>query len=328
MFLYRNILSQAWKITWRYRYLWFFGLFAALLGNGGEMEIVLNGFDGGSSNIIPGLQSLHGLLQIDFFSVHTLDNIGQLLINDPATLLVSLAIFLLIIFLTAFIVWLVIISQGALVHNAARVISGKKHDFKSGLEAGMKKFWPVFGLNATVKIIIYILLLIVSLPVLAETYRSTATISLSFVILFLIFVPLSVVLSFVVKYAVAYAVIKGNHFIDAIRLSWRLFTRNWLVSVEMAFLLFFINLLAGLCLLFLIFVLAIPFLFVALVFIKSGLFFSFWAVVILAMILFLLIIMFVGACLAVFQISSWTGLFIELTGRGGTSKLTRIFSRS
>ena len=42
MSFYRNILKQAWKITWRNKYLWWLGIFAALLGNGGEFEILFN----------------------------------------------------------------------------------------------------------------------------------------------------------------------------------------------------------------------------------------------------------------------------------------------
>jgi hypothetical protein len=41
MSLYRSILKRAWEISWKFKYLWFFGLFAALLGNGGEFEIIL-----------------------------------------------------------------------------------------------------------------------------------------------------------------------------------------------------------------------------------------------------------------------------------------------
>ena len=45
MTLYRDIIKEAWQITWRRRFLWFFGLFAVLLGNGGEYEILFQNFD-------------------------------------------------------------------------------------------------------------------------------------------------------------------------------------------------------------------------------------------------------------------------------------------
>jgi len=38
----------------------------------------------------------------------------------------------------------------------------------------------------------------------------------------------------------------------------------------------------------------------------------------------LFIIVLIGAALAVFQISSWTGLFLELDKKSGSSKLVRM----
>jgi hypothetical protein len=39
---YRPILKKAWHIAWRFKYLWFFGLFAALLGTGGMYNVNLS----------------------------------------------------------------------------------------------------------------------------------------------------------------------------------------------------------------------------------------------------------------------------------------------
>ena len=40
--IYRSILKQAVNIAWKFKYLWFFGLFAALAGNGGIYNIGIN----------------------------------------------------------------------------------------------------------------------------------------------------------------------------------------------------------------------------------------------------------------------------------------------
>ena len=68
------------------------------------------------------------------------------------------------------------------------------------------------------------------------------------------------------KYAIAYVVIKGSGFVEAVKLGWQLFVKNWLVSLEMAFILFFINFAVGFGLLLLFLISAGPFLFLALVF--------------------------------------------------------------
>lgn len=326
MSLYRKILSRAWQITWRSKYLWFFGLFAALLGNGGELEIIFRGFNGDiSQKLLPGWQRF---AETGIFNTNIFSNAGRLLINDPISLIFILVVFLMIIFLVGFLIWLVIVSQAALVNNSANIIAGKSHDFKQGLEVGLKKFWPVLGLNILIKAMIYIVFVLLSLPVIFSVAQSNfIAANLLFLISFLLFIPLAIALSFIIKYAIAYVVIKGSRFVEAIKLGWQLFIKNWLVSVEMAFILFFINFFVGLCLLLLFLILAVPFLFLALIFVKATLYFNFWLIIILALILYLSIIVLVGAGLATFQISSWTGLFVELVSRGGMSKIVRIFDK-
>ncbi len=326
MSLYRNILSRAWQITWRSKYLWFFGLFAALLGNGGELEVIFRGFSGDmSQGLFPALRRF---AETGIFSKQAIANIGQLVLEDPISLFFVLAVFLILVILICFLIWLVIVSQAALVNNSANIIAGKNHDFKQGIEAGMKKFWPVLGLNLLIKIIIYLVFVLLSLPVIFSIGQSSfIKANLLFVISFLIFIPVGIVLAFIIKYAIAYVVIKGSQFLEAIKLGCQLFVKNWLISLEMAFILFFINFLVGFCLLLLFLVLAVPFLFLALIFAQSALYFNFWVIIVLALILYLSIIILVGAGLAAFQISSWTGLFIELVSRGGMSKIVRIFDK-
>ncbi|MEA3398702.1 MAG: hypothetical protein U9R06_03090 [Patescibacteria group bacterium] len=326
MSLYRDILAKAWHITWRYKYLWFFGLFAALLGNGGELELIFRGFNAEfSQGLFPWLQ---GIAETGFFNVSTIHNIGYLLINDPITILTIFAVFLIVIFLSIFLIWLVIVSQAALVNNAANSISGKSHDFKDGLAVGMKKFWPVLGLNVLIKIVVYLLFVLISLPGIIMISRADLlTVKVLFVLSFIIFIPISIILAFIVKYAIAYAVIKGSKISQAIKEGWDLFVKNWLVSLEMAFILFFINFVIGLGLILVLLIISVPFLFLALLLIKSGMLINFGIFLAISILFYLAIIAIVGAALATFQISSWTGLFIKLVGRGGASKLARVFGK-
>lgn len=326
MSLYRDILGQSWHLVWRGKYLWFFGLFAALLGNGGELEIIFRYF-----NVGAGAELFAGWREVTttgLFSLETLNNIGRLLVDDPLSLLFILAVLLFVLFVAVFLVWLIVVSQAAIVNNAARHFFNKKHDFRSGLEVGMKKFWPVLGLNAIGKVIIYCLFVLISLPaIISLSQNNFLPSSLLFIISFLVFVPIAITLSFIVKYAIAYVVVKENRLVEALRAGWQLFAANWLISVEMAFILFFINFAVGLALIMLFLVLAMPFLFVTLVLIKSGLFINLWIIIILAALLYLAIIALIGSALAAFQVSAWTGLFIKLLSRGGISKLVRVFDK-
>ncbi|MFH0891363.1 MAG: hypothetical protein V1867_01120 [Candidatus Falkowbacteria bacterium] len=320
MFLYRDILSQAWKNTWRHKYLWFFGLFAALLGGWGDLEIVFRGTNGDQ-----GLPYGFQLLSAIFLNGNIFHNISQISSNSYLSLFMSLLVLLIILALSLFLFWLTIISQSALVNNTTRIITGKKHDFASGLHSGINKFWPVAGLNLLLKIIIYGIFSLFGLYLLngAEDMLSAAY----QIAAFMVFIPLAVILSFITKYAICYIVIKNEKFLDSLRLSWRLFLKNWLVSLEMAFMLFFITFLFALGLLLLFLILSIPFLFVVIVLSRFALIFNLWLIVAAGLILLLFVIIASGAILAAFQISAWTGLFLDLISRGGESKIMRLFGK-
>jgi len=317
---YRNILKQAWALTWRNKYLWWFGIFAALLGNGGELEILFN--NAGAS---PG-QALFPAWQRIFstgvFSGQTLNNIGNLFRHDTLNMILVLVVCLIVLAIALLLIWLVIVSQAAIVNNSAAVIKQKKYTLKDGLDSGILNFWPVLVLNIIIKAVIYTLLVTISLPVIF--YQGNFNANLFYIIALVVIVPVAIILSFIMKYAVAYVVINKSKVVPAIEQSYRLFKENWLISFEMAIILFFINLLVGLAIILVILVLAVPFLFLGLIFYYSFSLVGSWLIAILAFASFLFMVVSVGAALAVFQISSWTGLFLELEKKSGTSKLLRM----
>ena len=325
MSLYRKILSQAWQITWHNKYLWFFGLFAALIGSGGEYEIISRGLAGPQAQIFPGLSNLS---ESNFFSLDTLKNIGNLIATQPLSILTLLFIWLLILVVSLFIIWLVNVSQAAIVNGAALKINGKNTNFQDSLKTGISKFWPVFGLNVIQKIAISLAVVIIGLPIiLGSGLTSLSFQSISFWALYIIFVPVVFVITFTLKYAIAYVVIKGTSIIDAIKSGWQLFLKNWLISIETAILVFLINVVISFVGLLAVLVIAIPVLFLASFLGQLISVAIFWLILIIGLILLVLAIACVGASLSTFQISIWTGLFIELIGKGGVSKLVRIFEK-
>ncbi|MCG2695551.1 hypothetical protein L6248_01300 [Candidatus Parcubacteria bacterium] len=326
---YRKILKESLKITWRNKYLWFFGLFATLLGGGGEYELIFRGLTGDMNQSF--LQGASNIIRTGVFSKNTLTNIGALIANDSAHFIILLLVGLIIIALFCFLVFTAIVSQAAIVNNSAAIFNGRnktKLGIKDGAISGIKNFWPVFGLNALSKLAIFLAFFFVSLPVvLTVNQAAAATANLVYFIAFLVLVPLSVIFSFVIKYAIAYVIISGSGFKESIKNGWELFVKNWLISVEMAFVLFAISLLAGLALGLAILTLAIPFALMAFIFYKFFAAVGFGIIVILGFIFILLAIILTGSILTSFQTSSWTSLFITLTGKGGTSKIMRMAER-
>lgn len=323
MSLYRKILHQAWGATWRFKYLWFFGLFAALLGNAGEYEILLKGFSNDSEQGILRTFSDAGLL-----SVHGLANIVKLFKEEPLamTSVLLFGIFILVIFI--FIVWLINVSQAALVNNTALIISNKKSGFQEGIDAGVKNFWPVLGYNAILKSSIYLIFGLISFVVISSVSDSnTFFTNIVYGILFVFFIPIAIAFSFIVKYSIAYKVIQNKNFVDSIISGFDLFRKNWLISLEMAFLLYFINIVSGFIVILIFFIMAVPFLLLAFLFNQLLSLAGFWLVMITGFVVFFGFLVTFGSALSTFQISAWTTLFIELISKGGQSKIVRVFSK-
>ena len=323
MSFYRNILKQAWKITWRNKYLWWLGIFAALLGNGGEFEILFN--NAGSNPGRALFPAWQGMASTGVFSFKTYANIGNLLKYDTLNMVMVLILALAALAALLFLVWLVIVSQAAIVNNSAALLNQKKSALRDGWESGILNFWPVFTLNILVKAAVYLMLFAISLPVIFIKGSLNAN---PFYILALIMAfPLAIIMSFITKYAIADAVINKSTVGQALKRGWRLFIANWLVSFEMAIILFFINILVGLAIILAILALAVPFLFLGLIFYYSFSAAGSWLVVSLAFAGFLFIVVSGGAALSVFQITSWTSLFLELDKKRGASKLVRMVNR-
>ena len=325
MSLYRRLLAQAWKNTWAHKYLWFFGLFATFLGSSGEFNLMFRSFgDVADHGLFP---TLHSFWATGIFSTTALANFGNLMLTDSFSLLMALTILTVLAMLLCFLIWFAVVAQGGLIYNCSRIVSNKSHDLKNGMDLGMKRFWPVFGLNVILKFVIYVIFIVLALPVvLWFTHPSGAQICF-FMFAYIIFIPASVIVAFIIKYALAYVAIKDKKMIEAVRLGWELFLSNWLVSLEMAFILFGISFLTTLCVFLLLAILAIPLMLIAYIALQLASLGLFWFILFSFSILFILIVVLVGSVLTTFQIASWTGLFIELINKGAVSKIVRVFEK-
>ncbi len=325
MRIYRDILKNSFFLTLKNKYFWFFGLFASLIGISSEYEFFFRGLRGDASEASFSLYDR--IASTGVLSPGVFKNIFVLFKTETASMFILLLLGLILLALTAFLIWLSVASQIAIVNNSAKMIIGKDVDFKEGIVAGTRKFWPVFGLNILIKVIMTVAFIIIGIPFLFKAIAVNILIAnLLYILLFVIFVPIGIIIAFIIKYAIAFIVIKEEKFVDALGLGWKLFQKNWLVSIEMAFILFFVNFLAILAIALLTLILSIPILFLAFIFnyLFAGL--GFWIIFMLGLLVLIVIFILGGAFISSFHIISWTRFFIELSGRGVTSKISRVVS--
>jgi len=324
MFSYRSILKQAWNISWKNKYLWFFGLFASLAAAGGSIEYkVLT--QNLNQNLVDGsYQHLSGILAWGEIIKSFCSGLVSLFNYDFVSILNAITLLLISLTLIVVFVWLAIVSQAALVDNVKQIINPKKKTpefrIRNGLAAGNKYFWSVFGLNILIKILVSTAFFIIGLPLLFMMLNGATVLVVIYTLFFIIFVPVAVSLSLMVKYAIAYNVLENKSFVISLEKGWELFKKNWLISLEIAIILFVVNFLAGILLLIIIALFLFP------LFLFGAMFGLTW-LMILMLFLGLIVIILVGSLLTTFQIATWTDLFLHLTNKGGEAKLERIFKR-
>lgn len=321
MTLYRDIVKRAVKSSWSNKYFWFFGLFATFFASSSLYGLFINVVSGEvTQNPFPLLKRLSAI-----FSLDTFGNIGLMMAEQPVNVAIIIFLYFCFIVLFFFVAWLSTVSQGALVNNAALDLTEKDNNLKIGLDAGIEKFWPVFFLNIFLKLVFYTGFFVITLPfVLGIFQRESITDNLIFSIIFVLFISLAVVFSFIIKYSIAFIVLKKHSFFSGLKRGWILFKDNWLISVEMAFLLFFIDFFVNLLIILALTIVIVPFIFMAIILGGWGSLFGFWLLMVIALILFILIAAFSRAIITAFQIVSWTDLFMVLSGQGGVSKLVRL----
>lgn len=322
--LYRDILKRAWKICIRHKFLWIFGIFAAFLGNGGEYEILFRNVNAVSQHqaTIEGLKSLSqtGTLKI------IATNMASFFANNTASTLIWS---LFVLAALAFVIWIIIISQAALIGSVEKISAGKKVTLESGFKMGKEKFAPVFVLNLISRVLIYGLLIIIGVP-LGYIFISRQGIgweSLFTISSFVILVPLAIIISFVVKYASAYVVLKNQVAQEAFVSGWKLFWKNWLISLEMAVILFLFTIVGGLAMILAVALVALPFILLTFLFMTVYLQAATLIIAILGTIACLATMFIFGAFIASYIWSSWTLLFLRISKGKEISKIVRIFHR-
>lgn len=321
MFSYRFFLKQAWNITKRYRHLWFFGIFASLTAIGGEYQIIAQGMNHnpGGSFVSTGFFIFYSLFDPNFYQ-----GIGELATSNPSLLWSILSVTLLVLALVVVMAYLAITSQAALVEQSARIMLSKKKkedlSISEGLVSGRKHFWRVLALNITNNVVITLSFFIISLPLVFLLITDTSALALAYTLLFVIFVPISLSIALIIKYAIAARVLENRSFVSSLAKGWTLFQKNWLVSLEMALLLFLINFAVGVLTIAAIFLFFLPLLILSLQIYAPML-------TALSFILTISTMIVAASILNSFQISVWTGLYLHLQEKKGRSKLERIFQR-
>jgi hypothetical protein len=320
--IYRHVIKDAWNLAWHNKTLWLFGFFAGILINGGVYDLGLKMFsrvtttsitwDSISRNITPPFAFVS-----DFTSIAA--PIDRFNLMSIWVVLVLISMFALGLFL----VWLSVVSQGTLIAGIPMVQKKKKDAIRKAFQTGLEKFWSLLGINVALKVTIALIVLFTSFPLVLLIGQSVLLNAILYLLSFLIFIPLAIIVYFIALLASCYIVLRDKPFGRSIHLAWELFKRNWLICLELGFLLFVIGFLVGLAVLLLFLLASIPIVLLLLAALALGSQIASLIVIILAIMVLVTLVVLSGAFVVCFQYTAWVMLFERLTKKGATSRLVR-----
>lgn len=305
---YTQAVQMAWKLTWSRKRLWILGLLAGLVGSGGSFEFVFNYFsalDGKSEE----LSDVVGLF------VATFTGNADFIWGAAAASFASLVVI-------AAIILIAISGQGGLI-KAVSVAekSGTKLNIAQLVRGGKKHLAPLFAINFVKALLIALLLYVTQWSVLLLSESAGAWAAALLVLMSIVVLVLGLSVSFLAIYSACYVMLAEKKFKEAVLDSWALFRSHWMVSLEMAVVVFLVGLLMVVVALGGLMAVGAPaFLALAIGAISGSSAFVGFALA-SSFVVAVLWLMLVGAIYTTFAVSAWTILFMQMRDRGLSSKM-------
>ena len=306
---YKDIFKVAWQIALKNKMLWLLGLFASFISLENIYEVIITQIQQ-AKNVQILQQNIVNLYPDQTALLNKHVYFLNLLTNDYRIYL----FFILIIVLVILFIWLVFTSQIYLIKSVERIYKNKSLNNVEIFDKSHGQFWPVLSINILAKIFLYAGFLALSLPLLYLILSQKAfSLIIANILFFIVYIIFAVVVSFLTAYATNYIVLKNLDILTAIKEAWGLFTRNIIISLEIASILFIFKIVSFIFVLCLFFLILIPLLIVLLYALATNSLLGLIMSVTLIILAFLLIYFLIAAIFTVFYLASWTISFIKLT---------------
>lgn len=294
---YIKTLKDALLITLEHKHLWVFGFFLAVFSYGTEINTLFSMLQRLPGRII--LLKNARVFGIPEFilSLVSLAGLNPLLFWGAAGLIMIILVF-------------VVYAQVSVILGTERAYRKKEVSVSIILAEGAEHFWSFLVTNIIFKLLSFIGLCLVVFVGAAVTgfHTTTSSIFMSFALIFSLIIY--VLLSFLRRFSLLSLIHQRLGVLDAVKDSLRLFKKNWLVCIELAVLLFFIQFLAFAASLTLSFFIIFPYLLIT-PFLPLALAHLFGFIVLFVIILIFFI---VGAWFGTYELACWTLLFNDLRG--------------
>ena len=200
---YGEVLTKAFKITIKNKFLWFFGIFVGSLG----------GLNAGRSYSGQDFSSLNG--------------------TDPTTFLQQYWVVILVVALVLFLIFLgfaflSIVSQGALFGAVEKINKNKKTGFSDAFKIGIKNFWKILGAELLIGLVTFLITVLVFAPASFLIFSKLWVILIIYVLIFILLIMLlSIFVTLIVFMTYGEIVIGKKGIISSIKNSFCLFKKSF-----------------------------------------------------------------------------------------------------
>ena len=310
---YRQTLSHAWDVVWHNKSLWILGLFAALLGQFGFSDIFGKIWAMTDTNTIGQWSFLIPTIKLNFS-------------GDVWSTLGIIWISIICISILAFLIFLAVTSQGALISYAADWFKSKKHQkLSKPWRRSLKHFWSIFLINILRKILLFLSLAVFGLTlnyfIFSQNLSQGFVLALSLTLILFI----SLFISVIFIYTLCALVIDGKGVRAAVAKAWGILSEHTLVSLEVGLLLMLLN-------------------FLLVIAIATGAFFAFLPAMLfwlaagitntlvlasfgfaLGVFLWLVFIVLIAGFFNAYTTSAWVFLYMKMHKEGIPSRLVHFF---
>lgn len=305
---YTEALQHAWRMTWHHKRLWALGLLAAFIGSAGALEFVAKFYDtvlGERSEVLT--DSLKAAVSID---VTTLGWVFTV-----ALVFVTIAVF-------ALFVAIFVSAQGGLVYAVEQAETQHTLNIASLFNHGRARLWRLFAFNF-VKAILVVALLYIS-SIMAQSLRVPDApwwYDALFLLGSVVIIVAGLAVSLLAIYAVCYVSLHDKSLKTAFLDAWALFVDHWLVSLEMAVILFVVGLVASFLAIAGLLLLATPVFVALMASIMTGQASIIVFGISVGFAMLVAWVLWLAAVYTTFAMSAWTVLFMQMSRHGFSSRM-------
>jgi len=280
-----EILKKAGQIVWQNKFLFWFG-FLMTLGSPGSFNVGNNEGWNKKSDAIRSFAEIHWQL----------------------VLAIGLALFIfgILLFLLS------LVGKAGLVQSISLIIQNRKTNFREGWKAGKKSLWNLFKLSLLFFFAIFIIVLVLSIPVIFLAVRGSWISAILVGLLAVsIFIPLAFILALTNIFAEFYIILSSLKVWSAVEAGYNLLIQNIKNSFIFFLLMLAVNMIVGIIFLFI-------FIITLLILVPTGIIFYGLGKIVfgiflgLAILLALAILFFISSVFLAYKTTAWTLFFYEI----------------